>query len=47
MNGMGKGAYKPALKPSSAAKFSSKGDASVRTNTQIKFLYYPQSRYKT
>ena len=28
------------LKPP-AAKFTSQGDAHVRTNTQIKFLYYP------
>ena len=28
---------------SKAAKFTSQGDAHVRTNAQIKFLYYPLS----
>ena len=27
--------------PPAAAKFASQGDAHMRTNTQIKFLYYP------
>ena len=33
----------PSLSPTnpSAAKFASQGNAHVRTDTQIKFLYYP------
>ena len=31
----------PQKKKTPAAKFTSQGDAHVRTNAQIKFLYYP------
>ena len=30
------------LQPSPAAKFASQDDADMRTDTQIKFQYYPQ-----
>ena len=30
---------------SPAAKFQSQGDAHMKTNAQIKFLYYPLKRY--
>ena len=30
-----------------AAKFASQGDALMRTNTQIRFLYYPLSTWFT
>ena len=38
------GANSPPSNPP-AAKFISQGDADVRTNNQIKFLYYPLTMY--
>ena len=34
-------ALPPPQKNNPAAKFTSQGDAHMRTNAQIKFLYYP------
>ena len=39
--GLQRGLTAPHPKKLPAAKLSSKGDAHVRTDTQIKFLYYP------
>ena len=34
----------PPTPPPPAAKFASQGDAHVKTDAQIKFLYYPLNR---
>ena len=41
IGGFTAGAYSTPPPNPPAAKFASQGDAHVRTNTQIKFMYYP------
>ena len=43
IEGLTAGSYRALQPPPPAAKFASQGDAPLRTDTQIKFQYFPLS----